>query len=216
MLNTLSWWMYPFKPVRTTKAVFKTINTSNYTMETKLDGWRIINILNGTPKLFTRQKKKIQAPSDLMDQLAALQAPKGTVFDGEIWTQKKKGGWHKCEPGECRITLWDIIRIGKTDLSKEPIEKRREILGSLMKEECPSIKQVEILEASLEECERINQEAIEMRKAGNSKHGFIHGVVLKKNGSIRRDHCSRSTKHPDWLKILFDGMEGWEPDLNGY
>ena len=202
-LSQRSWWMYPFKPVKTTKSIFSKIDLTKYTMEVKLNGWRSIAIFNGIPKLFTRHKNQIQIPSDLSKQITNLNLPLGTVLDGEIWDPNKRGGWKTCQPGGCYLSVWDIIRLGTKDLSKEPIETRRKILNSLMKKDCPNIRSVKIFKVSLNQCNQIHQRAIEHQTQRNFKHGFIHGVVLKKNGSLRHDHSTTSITHPDWLKIVF-------------
>ena len=67
------------------------------------------------------------------------------------------------------------------------------------------------MEAGLENLAKVHAEAAKVHADEDFRSGFIHGVVLKRRGSIRRDHPNRSAEHPDWLKVVFDGMKGWEP-----
>jgi ATP-dependent DNA ligase len=177
-------------------------------LSVNFDGWRAIVIVNRVPELWTREKHKIDMPINLATQLRQLDLPVGTVLDGEIWNPLKRGAWKHSNGIECKLTLWDAIRYGTKDISTQPIEERRKALYSLLKPECEHIKAVEVLPATKENCQMIFKEAAEIRTQA-VRSGFIHGVVLKKNGSPRRDHATRSTEHPDWLKIVFDGMSGW-------
>ena len=206
---TQQWWCFPFKPVRVDKNIFERINTSNYTMESKFDGYRAIVIVNRVPELWTREKNRISTPDNLVTQLRQLNLPEGTILDGEIWNPLKRGGWKHSNGVECKLTLWDTIRYGMSDISAHPIEERRKALYSLMKPECEHIQAVEVLPASKENYQKILKEAAEVRADTAIRSGFIHGVVLKRNGSPRRDHATRSTEHPDWLKLVFANMSGW-------
>jgi ATP-dependent DNA ligase len=175
------------------------------------DGHRAIVIADSNTQLWTREKRRIDLPDNLAQQLRELNLPRGTVLDGEIWNPAKRGGWKQTRDASCRLTLWDAIQTGTTNLSQQPIEKRREALHALMRPECPHIRAVEVQEATLENCQLAYLQATQMRESMESRSGFIHGVVLKRNGSPRRDHACRSTEHPDWLKIVFDGLSGWAP-----
>lgn len=205
------WWMYPMKPLHITEPVFRNLRLEEYWMERKFDGWRAIAITGGTTQLWTRQKRKLRTPDNLVTALAKLNLPKGTVLDGEIWTPDKRGGWEQNPGMKCLLTLWDCVRIGTKDLSKEPVEVRRRALQELVEERQDCISVVEALDASVENLHMIQDEAAKVRFQKDFRSGFIHGVVLKRRGSVRRDHPRRSAEHPDWLKIVFEGMSGWEP-----
>lgn len=207
----LSHWQFPMKPVRVDINIFNRQKFDGYSLEYKFDGWRAIIIADSETRLWTRQKQPILIPDNLATQLKKLNLPCGTVLDGEIWNPAKRGGWKQSPTDTCRITVWDIIRIGSKSLSDTPIEDRRQILNSILKPECDHIKPVQVFEATKENCELAWLQAVQMRESLESRSGFIHGVVLKRNGSPRRDHACRSVEHPDWLKIVFDGMKGWEP-----
>lgn len=208
-----AWWMYPMKPVRVDQTIFQKIPIDEYSMEKKMDGHRIL--LNQTNKIntWTRQHNRHDVPSDVMDQLRSLNLLSGTALDGEIWSITKRGGWTKLKPGECLITFWDIIRLGTKDLSKQPLVERQKILNDILSAgDHPSIRVIESHIPSLELCEQIEKDAKLNRKLGHLRSGYIHGVVLKKKNSPRRDNAVRSVEHPDWLKIVYSGIEGWEPD----
>lgn len=201
-----TWWTYPFKPVRVDPGMFDRLDCSNYTMELKYDGWRAIVIAgrNGT-SLWTRERKPIQISKALEEELRSLGLPEGTVLDGEIWNPNKRGGWKDSEAGECKLTMWDAIRVGSTDMRSEPIEGRRQALTILLGGGRDNIKAVRVLEASRKIHDEALKEALEVR--GASRSGFVHGVVLKRNGSPRRDSNIRSVEHPDWLKMVFTELD---------
>lgn len=197
------------KPVRVLPAILKSLDPKDYTLEFKYDGWRAIVLVEKTASLWTREKKRLEIPKNLQDQLRALELPPGTVLDGEIWNPTKRGGWKQSAGDECKLTLWDCIQIGEKNISKFPIEDRREALHSLLKPEYTAIQPVEVQMATQVNYEIAFKLASEVRAETAARSGFIHGVVLKRNGSPRRDHATRSTEHPDWLKIVFEGMSGW-------
>jgi len=204
MINTVSYWMYPMKPVRINKAVFSNLNLRNYSLEPKYDGVRIIIIVgNKCVHTYTRQKRRIELPEYLTQELVDSKFPAGTVMDGEIWNIHKRGGWKQFDKDGFSITFWDVIRHGTTDLSKMPIEDRRDALFELLDPQFKHILPTEILRPSMENLDILHEKAATVRNQPSIRSGFIHGGVLKKNGSPRRDHCSRSIKHPDWLKIVF-------------
>jgi ATP-dependent DNA ligase len=200
-------WMFPFKPVRITEQMFRTTNWSNWIMEAKWDGWRVIPTVNGATQLWTRERKPIVMPNNLREQLQALNLPAGTVLDGEIWTPTKRGSWKHDKGVVCNLAFWDVIRVGFQDVSQERLEKRHERLVELIGDKMPNIVAIEQHPATVESFERILKLAKTHHNNTDSKSGFIHGVVLKKLGSPRRDHPTRSTEHADWVKVVFSGMQ---------
>lgn len=208
-IDTSKIWPFPMKPVRITEANLDSLKLESYTIEPKLDGHRSIVIYGHKIEVWSRQKNKIQVPKHITEQLQELLANFNTILDGEIWMVDKRGGYKNEE--ECHLSFWDIIRYNGKDVSKFPIEERRSILNEITKVNLPNIKPVKVFEATKENYFSLVERAKKIREERAIQHGFIHGVVLKKNGSPRRDHCSRSIEHPDWLKILWPKMEGWEP-----
>ena len=190
------------KPVRVTEEVFKTIDPNKYVMEKKYDGFRALLIMNGSPKLWTRDKNRIELPNNLVDQLNALNLPEGTVLDGEIWNPLKRGSWRHDRGVKCQLTFWDVIRVGYKDMSQLPLEERKKILDNLVLGKCEDIGSVEQLPASLEGYRKIAEEAELHKEATGLRSGFIHGAVLKRKGSPRRDHAVRCAEHSDWMKLV--------------
>ncbi len=146
-------------------------------------------------------------PDNLREQIASLELPAGTVLDGEIWTPTKRGSWRHDKTVVCNLAFWDVIRAGMEDLSQERLEKRHERLVDLVGDKAPNIVAIEQHAATVESFEKILKSAREHRSSTDSKSGFVHGVVLKKLGSPRRDHPTRTIDHPDWVKVVFDGMD---------
>lgn len=199
------------KPVQIDIGAVADLRRGTYVMERKYDGWRALLIVNGRAKLWTRQRRRIEIPDSLQAAIDSLRLPPGTVLDGEIWNPVKRGGWKDPEGDGCRLTLWDCVRRGTEDVGSLPLERRREALESLVGEETGLVGMTSPVPASPEAVSAVLAEAKEARASGNLRSGFIHGVVLKRLGSPRRDHPTRSVEHADWLKVVFDGMKGWEP-----
>ncbi len=173
-------------------------------MERKFDGFRILAVSeNSGIKLWTRHRRVLKAPPSLLKELRSMGLPAGTVLDGEIWSAKKRGGWETTDDKECRVTFWDCVHTGHNLLTKAPIEERRDALHSLLGNGCDRVRIVNIMDATSKNLKTVRKEAVRVRTEGNARSGFIHGVVLKRKGSPRRDHPNRSVAHPDWLKIVF-------------
>ncbi len=204
-------WKFPMKPVRATFSCFGTLDLAKYVMEKKYDGWRaIVQVDRGYVTLWTREKRKIEMPINLQTQLDALKMPDGTVLDGEIWNLSKRGSWRHNKNAICALTLWDAIRVDKLDLSAFPLEDRRKRLEELLSAATtPTISATELLQPKEALAKLIEQEAVSFRESANARSGFIHGVVLKRRGSPRRDHAVRSVEHADWIKVVFAGLEGY-------
>lgn len=198
-------WQYPMKPVRVTDAIFSRPGIEDgYVLEPKFDGWRamVVSDESGRVSLWTREKRPIEMPNNLRGQLESLGLPRDTVLDGEIWNPTKRGSWQHSRSVECLLTVWDAVRIDGEDLSQRPLEERyaalrRTVGGS------EDVTVVRRLPATRETVESVRSEAVERWRSESLRSGFIHGVVLKRLGSPRRDHCSRCVEHSDWMKIVF-------------
>lgn len=199
----LSWLSYPMKPIRINDGVFSTLNKNEYTIEAKFDGFRL-TIIAGHNEIFafTRQKNVLKLPKNLQEELLNMKFPPGTVLDGEIWSPLKRSGWDTLPVGSCKISFWDVIRHGTTNVTNKPIESRRDILKSLLTKS-DNVDQARIYEASESTIRELRTLAVEAKLEMALRSGFIHGVVLKKNGSPRRDHSCRSIEHADWLKLVW-------------
>ena len=211
MTDPRTLWKFPFKPVRMPETALRSIDQTKYTMEKKFDGWRAIVVMTNSPTLWTREKVQIDLPDNLKLQLADLSLPEGTVLDGEIWNPLKRGGWRHNSHVICKLTLWDVVRFGKQDVSNLTIEDRRNKLKELLSKGVEDVQQVEPIEATKEEFDKVLEEAKAFRTENALRSGYVHGVVLKRRGSPRRDNAVRCVEHPDWLKVVFSGMKGWEP-----
>lgn len=198
-------WAFPMKPIRVTDSVFSTaVTPERYVLEPKFDGWRAIVSVGDRVTLWTREKRQIEMPNNLKDQLASMGLPRGTVLDGEIWNPLKRGSWRHDKSVVCQLTLWDAVRVGGQDLGRRPLEERRAALEALVDgSEAEDVTAVRQLPATRETLEAVRSEAVEHWRREELRSGFIHGVVLKRRGSPRRDHCSRCVEHADWMKICF-------------
>lgn len=204
LAGAAQWWKYPMKPVRVTDAVLAgPVKPDRYVMEKKYDGWRAMVLVGDRVTLWTRERRPIEMPANLADQLASLRLPRGTVLDGEIWNPLKRGSWGHSRSVHCLLTLWDAVRLGGEDLSALPMERRHEELSRAVGTSAPDVSVVEHLPATAESLAAVRAEAVEHWSRSALRSGFIHGVVLKRRGSPRRDHCTRCVEHADWMKIVF-------------
>lgn len=194
------------KPISVNRGALEQMDLSRYSMELKFDGWRIIVILHdGAIRFYTRDKKPVQVPEKLRELVKSLRLPEGTVLDGEIWNPEKRAAW-------TNIDIWDVIKCGHQFMGASPIEERRQRL-SLLVPDSGDVKRIQVVEPTVEVIKQIEVLAFKNRNQNRLESGFIHGVVLKKNGSIRHDTSNRCKEHGDWVKYVFDGMKGYEPRL---
>lgn len=199
-----SFWIYPMKPVRINESFLKSLDLGNYVLEKKYDGFRAILIVEeGGFRLMTRQKTELAVPNNLRPQIESLKLPPGTVLDGELWTPSKRGSWRHDKNVVCSLTFWDIIAHGGRSAGAMPLEERRALLERLVGEGAEDVKLVEWEPVTPERIEQIRKEAMEHRATSQSRSGFVHGVVLKRKGSPRRDNPNRSAEHSDWLKVVY-------------
>lgn len=203
-IQPTQWWQFPFKPVRVTDDVFSSVvSEETHVLEKKYDGFRAVLIVESTYSLWTRDRKRLDIPLNLRDQLDSLALPRGTVLDGEIWNLEKRGSWRHDMREQCCLTFWDTIRVGGRPMSLLPLEERKAALDVLVAGKCADISVVEHLPASLSLLNEIRSDAESHRNKTGCRSGYIHGVVLKRKGSPRRDHATRCVEHSDWSKIVF-------------
>lgn len=200
----MGFWIYPMKPMRINETLLSSLKLDDYVLEKKYDGFRALLIVeeNGF-KLFTRQKTEMVVPNNLRPQIEALRLPPGTVLDGELWTPTKRGSWTQDKNVVCSLTFWDVIAFEGKSIGQMTIEQRRFVLDRLIPEGVKDIRIVEWEPVTKERIEEIRKEAMEHRVSSQSRSGFIHGVVLKRKGSPRRDNPNRSVEHADWMKIVY-------------
>lgn len=199
------------KPALTTEKVLATLDPREYSMERKYDGHRVIVRLNGSVSMWTRDMRKIDVPTNLEDDLVRMGLPVGTVLDGEIWNPTKRGDWKSSPSVRCCLVLWDVVQREGRSLAAEPLTKRREILHWMAGGWTDSVRTALVEPLDLKKIEEIHQDAVSFRQENAVRSGYVHGVVVKRNASPRRDHATRCREHSDWLKLLFPGMKGWEP-----
>lgn len=199
-----SFWIFPMKPMRINESLLKSLDLSNYVLEKKYDGFRALLLVeeNGF-RLMTRQKTELAVPNNLRPQIEALRLPPGTVLDGELWTPSKRGSWRHDKNVVCSLTFWDVMAYGGKSVGPMPLEDRRALLEKLVGKDTEDVKLVEWEPVTPERIEEIRKEAMEHRAASQSRSGFVHGVVLKRKGSPRRDNPNRSAEHADWMKIVY-------------
>jgi ATP-dependent DNA ligase len=196
--------MFPMKPVPVFTKTLERLDLPNYRLESKLDGHRaILTVDGGRASLWTRLKVQIAVTPSLQAQLSALRLRDGTVLDGEIWNPLKRGGWTLDGREPTVVSFWDCVRDGPEDLSESPLEERYSRLASLVGKRSPEVRVVRQEDATRERIAEVEADARASRDRNLSRSGYVHGVVLKRRGSPRRDRATRSAEHPDWLKLVF-------------
>jgi len=143
-------------------------------------------------------------PTNLVEQIDSLNLPDGTLLDGEIWNPLKRGSWKHHSGISCKLTFWDTIRIGGSSVQHQPIEYRFEKLSELLNSASKDVSIVPRFEATAEQYMKVLASVKAARQASELRSGFIHGAVLKRKGSPRRDSNVRCVEHPDWLKIVIE------------
>ena len=197
-------WIFPFKPMKINESLLGSLNLDDYVLEKKYDGYRALLIVEeGGFKLFTRQKVEIPVPNNLRPQLESLKLPAGTVLDGELWTPTSRGSWTHDRNVVCSLTFWDVMAQDGKSVGAKTLEERRAILEELVGVGTENVGLVIQEPVTKERIEEIRKEAMEHRVASQSRSGFVHGVVLKRKGSPRRDNPNRSVEHADWMKLVY-------------
>ncbi len=197
-------WIYPMKPKRINESLLSSLRLDDYVLEKKYDGHRAILVVGEHgPRLFTRQKTDLVMPDNIRPQIEALNLPAGTILDGELWTPTKRGSWTQNKSVVCSLSFWDIMAFQGQLTGAMPLDKRRWILEHMIGDGTQDVKVVEQEPVTVERIAEIRKEAVEHREATQSRSGFVHGVVLKRRGSPRRDNPNRSAEHADWLKIVY-------------
>lgn len=197
-------WLFPMKPRRINETLLSSLRLDDYVMERKYDGHRAILVVGKSgPKLFTRHKTDLVMTDNIRPQIESLNLPEGTVLDGELWTPTKRGSWTQNRSVVCSLSFWDVMAFQGQLVGSLPLEKRRFVLERMIGDGTEDIKVVEQEAVTRERIEKIRKEAMDHRQATQSRSGFVHGVVLKRKGSPRRDHPNRSVEHPDWMKIVY-------------
>jgi ATP-dependent DNA ligase len=127
-----------------------------WSYELKFDGYRAIGLkADGQVRLFSRNGKDFTARfASIARALKAL--PNDTVIDGEIVAYDTDGHLsfnvlqnHRGVGTELQLYAFDLMTLRGRDLTREPLEKRREILRArVMPRLSDSIRYSETMEAS--------------------------------------------------------------------
>lgn len=200
----MGFWIFPFKPMKINDSLLGSLKLDDYVLEKKYDGYRALLIVEEAGfKLFTRQKVELPIPNNLRPQIESLKLPVGTVLDGELWTPSSRGSWTHDRNVVCSLTFWDVIAFDGKSVGSNTLEERRAVLENLLGAGTENVGLVVQEPVTKERIEEIRKEAMEHRVASQSRSGFVHGVVLKRKGSPRRDNPNRSVEHADWMKLVY-------------
>ncbi len=197
------------KPVRIAMDAVRSLRLEDYVLEKKYDGHRVLLVCSGGRKeLFTRLKVPIRVPDELGEQVKSMDLEDGTVLDGELWNPEKRGGWGTGKEPSV-ISFWDCISAGRRNMSTAGLEERRAALEEALRDRPKLVRVVESEPATDARVREVFVESSTVRREAASRSGFVHGVVLKRRGSPRRDHPRSTKESSDWMKVVFDGMSGW-------
>lgn len=193
-------WQFPMKPVRIERETVRTLRMSDYWVERKYDGIRVTVVSGRDISVYTRHGRRYDIPASLMKELRKSVRAEGAVLDGELWDPRKRGGWEGTDDRDCLLTFWDCVSLRGRPIGREALEIRAKALAESVSESA-RVAVARRERASEGILDAIEAEAKSGR--GDRRSGSVHGAVLKRVGSPRRDHPNRSVEHADWLKIVF-------------
>lgn len=168
-------------------------NPDDWLCEIKFDGIRTIAVKDGANvELYSRNRRKITGEyPEIRDAIAALPAGKA-VLDGEVVALTAKGissfqllqNRNKGNAPLCCYFV-DILNLEGHDTTNLPLERRQEILATLLQNRTDPIRLSESIDA---DPETFLQQA---RKLG------LEGMIAKKPGTPYRP----GKRSRDWLKV---------------
>ena len=173
--------------------------------EVKYDGYRALSALsNGRVAMWTRNAIDLTARFPRIARALSQVRVGDAVIDGEICVLDAEGvpRFEMIQQGkldQAQLFAFDLLRLDGEDLRGQPLERRRDLLRSLLSNAPPELALVEEVPGPV-------GEALEkMRKRG------MEGLLLKARGSTYEKGRSRA-----WLKLKAQAAQelaiiGWTP-----
>jgi bifunctional non-homologous end joining protein LigD len=194
------------------KAVTKLPTENDWTFEIKFDGYRSLAVKDGTGvKLYSRNQNLLN--DRFPNVVEALEKLRGDfAIDGEIVALDEEGRPsfqliqnNVTRPLHVYFYAFDLLNLDGAELLREPIERRRELLGELISEPADPLRRSPLLDAPADQV--LNA----VRKLG------LEGVVGKRAGSIYES----GERSGAWIKQRTDRAQefvigGYKPGTHGF
>ena len=173
--------------------------------EVKYDGYRALCALsNGRVAMWTRNALDLTSRFPRIARALSQIVVGDAVLDGEICVLDAEGvpRFELIQQGkldEAVLFVFDLLRIDGEDLRSQPLERRRDLLKSLLSNAPPELRVAEEVPGPVDE-------ALEsVRRRG------LEGLILKARGSVYENGRSR-----EWLKLKAQATQelaiiGWTP-----
>lgn len=194
----------PDKPIRTSEDFLTIVNSDDYFIEAKIDGWRCeIGNFNGKMHAIGRRGNKLDVPECLLTQAAEL-VPDGCAIDCE-WINptriKAINTTLGCNlPYITKMVVLDITWHQGLYIGRKPILDRTalEVYNAL-----PTTTIDAILDAAdFVKSVRFNCNAKEAYQL-QQNHPISEGLVVKRKSSKTVGRNDVSHKNPGWYKIKY-------------
>ena len=174
-------------------------------VEVKYDGYRALSALsNRRVAMWTRNMLDLTGRFPRIARALAAITVGDVVIDGEICVLDPQGvpRFELIQQGrleEAILFAFDLLRLDGEDLRGQPLEKRRDLLRSVLSNATAELRLAEAVEGSIDEALE------EMRRRG------MEGLLLKARGSLYEKGRSRQ-----WLKLKAQATQelaivGWTP-----
>lgn len=173
----------------------KAFNDSNYIVEWKQDGWRmLISNWNGQLRLYSRHNNEF---TSVFKEFQDIDIPENTIIDCELIAVDENGkcnfellqnqyrSKHRTVP--LQLVAFDILFIKGKDVRKKPLMERKELLAEVIE---PSDKL--IITQYVDGSDAVQY--FELIK----QHG-LEGIVMKAKNST---YQSKRSKNKQWLKVI--------------
>lgn len=200
------------KPMLASKAssekIEELLDSDQWVAEPKLDGSRYIAAFNPEATNFTSRRTSVKtgSPVDKTDNVPhlglAFESLEGTVLDGEIMrtadltgnssdvvkimgSSPEKAIQRQEQEGWVHYHVWDILYACGTDMQKQPLSMRRQVLEKILEEwNNPYVHLVDV---------RQNKRQLldEIEKSG------LEGIILKDSNST----YVQDKRSPNWIKV---------------
>ena len=185
------------KPMLANRGSEADLDRPDYVAQRKYDGTRVIVIRDGDRVILRGRSWKNDFADRYPDLVEAIRRfpHKRFVADAEL-TFFKKGTDEDVmltalarpetqKKYDLKLMFFDILYLGKEDLTRRTVEERFDILKVLVPKR---LKKVEVVELVAQNQERFYKEIV--KKGGE-------GVMLKRLGSLYQEHA----RNNDWLKV---------------
>ena len=192
---------YPDKPIETAPSVVAGLQTHDWIVQPKFDGWRTgIYLTNNEVSFITRvgndlrnKIKSVQIPDSFAQIILSMNLPQQTVLDAEFIEPHTKNS--------CKLIIFDCLAWSGEWLNKMPFISRWNLCTNIKIPDNDQVKLSEIYKDNfLSTFNKLKKKWIDNNKP---KNHLFEGIVLRRktgNLILSPRSCSKS---PCMLKLKF-------------